>query len=70
MEFDHKNLTNSLLQNFAIFSEAKFLDGLRWAGGIDSCNEKEPSMESITNIYPRPYCKLAKPLKNSDKSYI
>jgi hypothetical protein len=55
MEFDLKNLTtNSLLQNFAIFSEAKFLNGLRGAGGIDSWNEKEPSMESVTNIYPRP----------------
>jgi hypothetical protein len=54
MEFDHKNLTtNSLLQNFAIYVEAKFVDGIRGAGRIDSWNEKEPSMESVTNIYPR-----------------
>jgi hypothetical protein len=55
MELDHKNLTDtSLLQNLAIFSKAKFLDGLRGAGRIDSWNEKEPSMESIKKYLPAP----------------
>jgi hypothetical protein len=46
--------------NFQCSAEATFLDGL---GGSTPGTESEPSMESMTNIFPHTYCKLSNALK-------